>query len=98
MPLLVMVNNNSDLKFFDDSGPNLEYIDRVFVWNGDSKVFLAMIKHVEDTRNAANDTKIGEVRIILLVEDSQKYYTRYLPMLYSIIMKQTQVLLAEEGP
>ena len=97
MPLLVMVNNNSDLKFFDDSGPNLEYIDRVFVWNGDSKVFLAMIKHVEDTRNAANDTKIGEVRIILLVEDSQKYYTRYLPMLYSIIMKQTQVLLAEEG-
>ncbi len=97
MPLLVMVNNNSDLKFFDDSGPNVEYIDRVFVWNGDSKVFLAMIKHVEDTRNAANDTKIGEVRIILLVEDSQKYYTRYLPMLYSIIMKQTQVLLAEEG-
>ncbi len=97
MPLLVMVNNNSDLKFFDESGPNVKFIDRVFVWNGDSKVFLAMIKHVEDTRNAANDTKIGEVRVILLVEDSQKYYTRYLPMLYSIIMKQTQVLLAEEG-
>ncbi|MCW3804390.1 PEP/pyruvate-binding domain-containing protein [Plebeiibacterium marinum] len=97
MPLLVMVNNNSDLKFFDESGPNVEYIDRVFVWNGDSKVFLAMIKHVEDSQNAANDTKIGEVRVILLVEDSQKYYTRYLPMLYSIIMKQTQNILAEEG-
>ncbi len=97
MPLLVMVNNNSDLKFFDESGPNTEYIDRVFVWNGDSKVFLAMIKHVEDTRNAANDTKIGDVRVILLVEDSQKYYTRYLPLLYSIIMKQTQAILAEEG-
>ncbi len=97
MPLLVMVNNNSDLKFFDESGPNMQYIDRVFVWNGDSKVFLAMIKHVEDTRNAANDTKIGDVRVILLVEDSQKYYTRYLPLLYSIIMKQTQAILAEEG-
>ncbi len=97
MPLLVMVNNNSDLKFFDDNGPNVKYIDRVFVWNGDSKVFLAMIKHVEDSRNADNDTKIGDVRVILLVEDSQKYYTRYLPLLYSIIMKQTQIILAEEG-
>jgi len=97
MPLLVMVNNNSDLKFFDETSPNMEFIDRVFVWNGDSKVFLAMIKYVEDTRNAANDTKIGDVRVILLVEDSQKYYTRYLPLLYSIIMKQTQAILAEEG-
>ncbi len=97
MPLLVMVNNNSDLKFFDDQGPNVKYIDRVFVWNGDSKVFLAMIKHVEDSRNASNDTKIGDVRVILLVEDSQKYYTRYLPLLYSIIMNQTQNILADEG-
>ncbi|MGQ1787057.1 MULTISPECIES: PEP/pyruvate-binding domain-containing protein [unclassified Saccharicrinis] len=97
MPLLAMVNNNSDLRFFDESGPNVKYIDKVFVWNGDSKVFLAMIKYVEDKLNVANDTKIGDVRVILLVEDSQKYYTRYLPMLYSIIMKQTQVVLAEEG-
>ncbi|TLX77633.1 pyruvate, phosphate dikinase [Labilibacter sediminis] len=97
MPLLVMVNNNSDLKFFDETGPNVEQIDKVFVWNGDSKVFLAMIKYVEDKINVANDTKIGNVRVILLVEDSQKYYTRYLPMLYSIIMKQTQNILAEEG-
>ncbi len=97
MPLLVMVNNNSDLKFFDESGPNAEHIDRVFVWNGDSKVFLAMIKYVEDKVNVAKDTIVGDVRVILLVEDSQKYYTRYLPMLYSIIMKQTQNILAEEG-
>ncbi len=97
MPLLAMVNNNSDLRFFDESGPNVEYIDKVFVWNGDSKVFLAMIKYVEDKMNVDKDTKIGDVRVILLVEDSQKYYTRYLPMLYSIIMKQTQVILAEEG-
>jgi len=97
MPLLAMVNNNSDLRFFDEAGPNVEHIDKVFVWNGDSKVFLAMIKYVEDKMNIAKDTKIGNVRVILLVEDSQKYYTRYLPMLYSIIMKQTQIVLAEEG-
>ncbi len=97
MPLLAMVNNNSDLRFFDESGPNVDHIDKVFVWNGDSKVFLAMIKYVEDKMNVEKDTKIGDVRVILLVEDSQKYYTRYLPLLYSIIMKQTQAVLNEEG-
>ncbi len=97
MPLLAMVNNNSDLRFFDEAEPNMEHIDRVFVWNGDSKVFLAMIKYVEDKMNVEKDTKIGDVRVILLVEDSQKYYTRYLPLLYSIIMKQTQAVLNEEG-
>ncbi len=97
MPLLLMVNNNSDLRFFDENGPNVKFIDKVFVWNGDSKVFLAMIKYVEDKKNVAKDTRIGNVRVILLVEDSQKYYSRYLPILYSHMMMQTQVILAEEG-
>ncbi|MCU4175803.1 PEP/pyruvate-binding domain-containing protein [Carboxylicivirga sp. N1Y90] len=97
VPILLMVNNNADLKFFDEGSGNIENIDRVFVWNGDSRVFLAMIKYVEDKMNVANDVKVGDVRVILLVEDSQKYYTRYLPLLYSIIMRQTQAILAEES-
>ena len=97
MPVLLMVNNNQDLKYFDKaSGPHGS-IDRLFVWNGDSRVFLAMIKYVEDRANLANDIKVGDVRIILLVEDSQIYYTRYLPLLYSIVMMQTQNILAEES-
>ncbi|MCT4645372.1 MAG: response regulator, partial [Carboxylicivirga sp.] len=97
VPILLMVNNNADLKFFDEASGNIEHIDRVFVWNGDSRVFLAMIKYVEDKRNVAKDVKVGDVRVILLVEDSQKYYTRYLPLLYSIIMRQTQAILEEES-
>lgn len=97
LPVLLMVNNNQDIKYFDKSlginGP----IDRVFVWNGDSRVFLAMIKYVEDRANLDNDIKVGDVRIILLVEDSQIYYTRYLPLLYSIVMIQTQNILSEES-
>lgn len=96
LPILLMVNNNEDLKFFDKSSAPGGSIDRVFVWNGDSRVFLAMIKYVEDKLNVDNDVKVGDVRIILLVEDSQRYYTRYLPLLYSIIMTQTQNILTEE--
>ncbi len=97
VPILLMVNNNADLKFFDEASGNIENIERVFVWNGDSRVFLAMIKYVEDKMNVAKDVKVGDVRVILLVEDSQKYYTRYLPLLYSIIMRQTQAILEEES-
>lgn len=97
LPILLMVNNNADLKFFDEVSGNIQNIERVFVWNGDSRVFLAMIKYVEDKMNVENDVRVGDVRVILLVEDSQKYYTRYLPLLYSIIMRQTQAILEEES-
>ncbi len=96
LPVLLLVNNNADLKFYDDEGGNTEHIDRVFVWNGDTRVFLAMIKYVEDKMNVEKDVKVGDVRIILLVENSRKYYSRYLPLLYSIIMRQTQSILSEE--
>ena len=96
LPVLLLVNNNADLKFFDDKGGNTEHIDRVFVWNGDTRVFLAMIKYVEDKMNVEKDVRVGDVRVILLVENSRKYYSRYLPLLYSIVMRQTQSILSEE--
>ncbi len=98
LPILLLANNNSDLKFFDDNTGKMKNIDRVFVWNGDSRVFLAMIKYVEDKMNVEVDVRLGDVRVVLLVEDSQKYYSRYLPMLYSIILRQTQNILSEESP
>jgi len=97
IPILLLVNNNRELKYFDEAASEEGSIDRIFIWNGDSKVFLAMIKYVEDRANLENDVKVGDVRVILLVEDSQIYYTRYLPLLYSIVMRQTQHVVSEES-
>ena len=97
IPILLLVNNNRELKYFDEAAKPGGTIDRIFIWNGDSKVFLAMIKYVEDRANLENDVKVGDVRVILLIEDSQIYYTRYLPLLYSIVMQQTQDILTEES-
>ncbi len=97
LPLLLLVNNNADLRYFQIEGQKLDYVDRVFVWNGNSNVFLAMIKYIEDKKNIAQDTQNGNVSVILLVEDSIQYYSRYLPMLYTTVMTQTQVLVQEEG-
>lgn len=93
IPILLLLNNSSDAGVFESS--KLTCIDRSFVWNGDSKVFVAMIKYVEDMMNIENDTKIGLVRVILLVEDSARYYSRFLPILYSIVIEQTQHLIEE---
>jgi DNA-binding NarL/FixJ family response regulator len=98
IPVLVLVNNNSDLAFFDRAADKIKNnIDRVFVWNGSTKIFMAMTKYVEDKLNLEPDTKIGDVRVILLVEDSVKYYSRYLPLLYTSVMTQTQKVISDEG-
>ncbi len=96
-PLLLLVNNNADLRYFQMEGQKLNFVDRIFVWNGNSNVFLAMIKYVEDKKNIARDTQNGNVRVILLVEDSIQYYSRYLPILYTTVMTQTQVLVQDEA-
>ena len=96
-PVLLLAMNNSSLSGLGEECPAaLANVDRVFVWNGYSKLFVGMIKYVEDLRNVDNDTRVGMVRVILLIEDSVRYYSRYLPLLYSVVMRQTQQLVEEE--
>ncbi len=71
-----------------------KYIDKVFYWFGDSKLFLAIIKYVEDMKNMDNDTGLG-VNVILVVEDSPWYYSFFLPLIYTEILKQTRKILTD---
>ena len=75
IPVFLLLNSNTDIALFDNEPEKLTWIDRVFVWNGDSKIFFAMINYLEDKVNVENDTSIGMVRVILLVEDSPTYYS-----------------------
>lgn len=95
IPIFLLLNNNKDIQYFEEHKRKRNGVDRIFVWNGDSRIFFAMIKLVEDKINIENDTKIGLVRVILLVEDSPKYYSRYLPMLYKIVMEQTKRIIED---
>ncbi|MDN5280181.1 MAG: hypothetical protein PWR01_4146, partial [Clostridiales bacterium] len=96
LPVLLLLNDNSDLESVATRNDMCRFFDNVFVWNGNSEIFLAMIKYVEDRKNAERDTQIAQVRIILLVEDSIRYYSRYLPHLYSELIRQTSKLVEEE--
>ncbi len=95
MQIMFLLNNNSKIGLFENYETKIPSIDRLFIWNGDSKIFFAMVKLLEDRINIENDTKIGLVRTILLVEDSSRYYSRYLPMLYTLVLEQTQDLISE---
>ena len=70
-------------------------IDFVFHWNGNVSIFIAVIKLVEDRMNASNDINERGVKAILLVEDSVRFYSRYVPLIYKIIFKQTQTFIQD---
>ncbi len=70
-------------------------IDRVFVWHGDAKILLTIIKLIEDQLNVEHDTRVGDVRVIILVENSVRFYSTYLPLFYTELLKLTQSLMAE---
>lgn len=95
IPVFLLLNNNSDIAFFEKKTKYSAYIDRTFIWNGDSRIFFSMIKLVEDIINVENDTQLGMVRVILLVEDSPQYYSRYLPLLYQVVMEQTKRIIED---
>ncbi len=70
-------------------------IDQLFVWHGDARLMLAIIKLIEDRLNAEHDTRVGDVRVIILVENSVRFYSAYLPLIYTELLKLTQSLMAE---
>ncbi|MCT4646622.1 MAG: hypothetical protein N4A74_16660, partial [Carboxylicivirga sp.] len=69
IPIFMLLNNDSDIPYFQARQRELGVLDEIFVWNGDPKVFSSMVFHLEDKVNVENDTEIGLARVILLVED-----------------------------
>ena len=74
---------------------DLTVIDYVFSWLGNAELLLAIIKLVEDKMNAPDDTKSVGVQIILLVEDSIRFYSAVLPHLYRIVLEQSMEFAKE---
>ncbi|MBI5011245.1 MAG: phosphoenolpyruvate synthase, partial [Bacteroidia bacterium] len=70
-------------------GEDLSAIDYVFCWLGDASLILAIIKLIEDKMNAENDIENIGVQAIILVENSIRYISLYLPNIYRIILMQS---------
>ncbi|HBF89195.1 MAG TPA: phosphoenolpyruvate synthase [Bacteroidales bacterium] len=77
------------------SREDLSAIDYVFSWLGNADLLLAIIKLIEDGMNVENDVNKVGVQVIMLVEDSIRYYSSYLPNLYKIIFQQSKEFTSE---
>ncbi len=69
--------------------------DYIFSWLGNADLLLAVIKLIEDKMNVEHDVKEVGVQVILLVEDSIRFYSSYLPNIYKIIFKQSRDFMLE---
>jgi CheY-like chemotaxis protein len=93
LPVVLLSFNIQDIKNMLDDAKKLA--DGICLWSGDTRIFSAIINIIEDARNFDHDSKVG-VQAVLLVEDNIKFYSSYLPIIYTELMKQTQIVMAEE--
>ena len=70
-------------------------IDYFFNWNNSTDLIIAIIKLIEDNLNAPHDILEEGVRAILLVEDSVRYYSTYLPLLYKLVLRQNAIAIRD---
>ena len=91
-PVILLAFDETELKQLPNS-ISPKSINRVFIWSGDAIVFPAIIKYIEDRKNAKQDIINGDVRSILLIEDSPRMYSVLLPLIYKEIMYQTKNLV-----
>jgi hypothetical protein len=69
--------------------------DRIFIWQGDFRLIIAIIKDLEDRMNVEHDAGSVGVQSILLVEDNMRFYSSLLPEMYTEILKQSKRLISE---
>ncbi len=74
---------------------DLSIFDYVFCWLGNTNLILSIIKLIEDKMNLDHDIKEAGVQMILLVEDSIRYYSSILPNLYNFVLMQSKRFATE---
>lgn len=94
IPIIVLTNFSREVTIRLEK-EDLSAIDYVFCWLGNADILLAIIKLIEDRMNVEYDVDVVGVQTILLVEDSIRYISTYLPNIYKIIFKQSKEYMRE---
>lgn len=69
--------------------------DRIYMWQGDYRLWIAIIKNLEDQLNLAHDTDLAGVQSIIVIEDNIRYYSWFLPLLYRQVLLHARRLINE---
>ena len=94
IPVVAMAYDNDERKDFEETH-DLSDLDGFFLWQGNARILVAIVKYVEDRRNVAHDTAAMGVRVLLVVEDNVRFYSSFLPEIYTELIRQSERLLSE---
>jgi CheY-like chemotaxis protein len=93
-PVALLAYDNKERKELA-TNYDLSVFENIFLWQGDYRLLIAIIKQLEDKLNVETDTRAVGVQSIILVEDSVQFYSMYLPLIYTEILNQSQRLISE---
>jgi len=94
IPVVLLAHDNTELNTLL-LNEDTSVFDKIFVWQGDFRIIIAIIKCLEDRMNVDHDTKMVGVQIVIAIEDSLRYYSSFLPLIYTEMLKQSQRLIRE---
>ena len=94
VPVVVLGYDYREIKNFVARNPVTD-IDRVFLWQGTARILIAIVKYIEDKRNVLHDTRAMGVPVLLVVEDNIRYYSSFLPVIYTELIKQSRRVIQE---
>jgi CheY-like chemotaxis protein len=94
VPVVVLGYDYREIKNFVARNPATE-IERIFLWQGNARILIAIVKYIEDQRNVLHDTRAMGVPVLLVVEDNIRYYSAFLPVIYTELIKQSRRVIQE---
>ena len=94
VPVVVLAYDYREIKNFLARNPHTG-IDRIFLWQGNARILISIVKYIEDKRNVLHDTEAMGVPVILVVEDDIRYYWGFLPVIYTELISQSRRLLSD---
>ncbi|HKH98112.1 MAG TPA: PEP/pyruvate-binding domain-containing protein [Candidatus Sulfotelmatobacter sp.] len=94
VPVVVLAYDYREIKDFVAHNPVTD-IERIFLWQGNARILIAIVKYVEDKRNVLHDTRAMGVPVLLVVEDNIRYYSSFLPVIYTELIKQSRRVIQE---
>jgi CheY-like chemotaxis protein len=94
VPVVVLAYDYREVKNFVAHMPH-NAIERIFLWQGNARILISIIKYIEDKLNVEHDTEIMGVPVMLVVEDNIRYYSSFLPVIYTELISQARRLISE---
>ena len=94
VPVVVLAYDYREIKNFVARNPVTD-LESIFLWQGNVRILISIISYIEDKRNVFHDTRTIGVPVILVVEDDIRYYSAFLPAIYTELITQSRRIISE---